>query len=260
MATANIPWQNLLAGPPPNSHIAQIYRDENFQTEAISLFIGSGLQQGEGVIVIATVPHKQSFAQQLYREGFDLNDAVRRGQLRLLDTDATLSKLIVNGMPDWQAFRENMGAVIEDMQQRYPATRVYGEMVDILWRQQNYDATIHLEQFWNELTKIYSFSLFCSYFIDNLAEESYDDPFECLCKTHTHIIPIRDYEKFEEAVNEAGRDILGQTLNNKLHILSATDRPSNMPFAQAAIWWLKKNMPLTAPKILARIRARYGLR
>jgi hypothetical protein len=253
-----LPWEELLTRPKNGLHAVQIYQDEAFLTKTVKLFIESGLKNGDGVIIVATIPHKQSFTQQLSVEGFDLDEAVQRGQLKLIDTDTMLSKFVHGGMPDWSAFRSNMGNVMEDMRQSYPRIRVYGEMVDRLWRQGDREAAIRLEEFWNELAKLYPFSLLCAYFMDGFCEENYDGDLQCICKNHTHLIPVDDYDQFEKVVNDAAQDVLGKTLNNKIYTLSAADRPlTNMPFAQATILWLRENMPLAAKKVLSRVRLWY---
>lgn len=249
-------WQPLLACP-AHGHIAQIYQDGSFLNDAVKLFIRSGLDQGNGVIVITTTLHRQGFARELNAEGVNLNEAVQNGQLICLDTETTLSKFMVNNMPDWDAFRETIGTVIEKLQVNYSEVRAYGEMVDTLWQQGNYEATIRLEEFWNDLAKIYPFSLFCTYFMDNLHEEAYEGHLDAVCRTHSHLIPFRDYDQIDKALNEAGEDVLGQSLGNMLSILSVAEGPlTKMPTAQATMLWLKKHMPLTAHKIFSRVRVR----
>ncbi len=77
--------------------------------------------------------------------------------------------------------------------------RAYGEMVDVLWQRGERDAAIRLEEFWNDLAKLQTFSLLCAYEMDPLDPAAYH-PLECVCKVHTHLIPAADYRRFNQAV------------------------------------------------------------
>jgi len=80
-----------------------------------------------------------------------------------------------------------------------------------------------------------------------------------VCRGHTHLIPTRDYARFNDAVSEASKDVLDQPLAQMLLSLSASHRPPTaMPAGQATLLWLKRNMPRTADKVLAEVRARFS--
>lgn len=253
----NQEWIDLLKHPTGGEHFVQVYRDEAFLCEAVAEYIGTGLQQGEGAILIATPAHLAAFKQQLARAGISPQKAIRLGQLMVLDADATLEKFTPRGMPDWQTFHELIGGRIAEMRLAFPRVRAYGEMVDVLWQRGERDAAIRLEEFWNDLAKLQTFSLLCAYYIDNLDAAAYAGPLECICKVHTHLIPTPDYGLFNQAVVEASERVLDAPLAHMLESLSASNRPAtHMPDGQATLLWLKRNMPRTAEKVLAEVRAR----
>ena len=41
--------------------------------------------------------------------------------------------------------------------------RIFGQMVDVLWQQEEHDAAIRLEMLWNQLAQTKSYSLLCGY-------------------------------------------------------------------------------------------------
>jgi len=250
-------WREILKAPTLGDHIVQVYQDEEFLAEAVGEYAGVGLRQDEGVLIITTPGHRLAFERRLGRTGVDTAKAVAQGQLQFLDADAVLAEFMRDGMPDWNAFHVLVGAVIAELRLQYPTVRAYGEMVDILWQQGERDAAIRLEEFWNELGKLQTFSLFCAYFMDNLDAGAYGGPLECVCKVHTHLIPARDYGRFNDAVAEASRKVLDEPLSRMMISLAATRRPgTEMPLGQAVLLWLQKNMPRTAEKVLSEIRAR----
>jgi hypothetical protein len=65
---------------------------------------------------------------------------------------------------------------------------VYGEMVNLLWRQ-NLRAAHRLEVLWNEVIQAHSISLFCAYHVDGDEGESRLFPSD-LRAAHSHLIPV----------------------------------------------------------------------
>jgi hypothetical protein len=93
--------------------------------------------------------------------------------------------------------------------------------------------------------------------MDPLDAASYRGPLECICKRHTHLIPARDYQRFNDIVVRASEDVLDYPLAQMLLALSERHRPDTaMPQGQATLLWLKRNMPRVAEKVLAQVRAR----
>jgi hypothetical protein len=253
--TAVASWQELLARPLDGNHIAQLYHDQAFLTEALSHFIGSGLAHGEGVVVIARPEHWACCEQRLRVRDLGLQEAVGQGQLVVLDAGQTLSKFMVDGMPDWKGFQDVVGSVINQTRRRYAKVRAFGEMVDVLWRRGECRASMRLEELWNHLVKVQDLALCCAYRIDHLSDEAYNGPLESVCEMHSHVIPARDYERLEQTVHQACEEMLGPRLAGMMQALAGARRvPAHMPAAQSTLLWLKEHMPLTANKILSRLR------
>jgi MEDS: MEthanogen/methylotroph, DcmR Sensory domain len=239
-------WPELLKQPGRCDHIVQLYQDAEFLTEAVVDYIGTGLQRGEAAIVIATPEHRGRFLARL---------EPKEGQLKLLDAEKTLERFMASGMPEWNGFHQIVGGAIAELRLQYPAVRAYGEMVDVLWQRGQRDAAIRLEEYWNELGSLQTFSLLCAYRFDNLDSNAYGGPLESVCKVHTHLIPVRDYARLDQAVSDAARKILDGPLAQILLSLSANHRPAtHMPPGQATLLWLRQNMPRTADSILDEIR------
>jgi hypothetical protein len=244
-------WPDLLKHP-GHDHMVQVYQDPAFLVEAVTQYLGAGLGAGEAAIVIARPENQQRFAGALREKRLYPTPAIR-----MLDADETLGKFMVDGMPEWTAFHQVCGGAIAELRLQYPAVRAYGEMVDILWQRGERHAAIRLEEFWNELGRLQTFSLFCAYALDPLQPDSYGGALESVCRCHTHLIPARDYTRFNEAVMDAAKAILDQPLAQMLLSLAASHRPhTQMPLGQAALIWLKQNMPRTADRVLDDVRAR----
>jgi hypothetical protein len=175
----------------------------------------------------------------------------------LLDAEETLGTFMRDGLPDPRAFHRVIGGAIAKLRLEHPAVRAYGEMVDVLWQRGSREAAIRLEEQWNQLLRLQTFTLLCAYRMDPLDAGSYGGPLESICGCHSHFIPARDYAHLDEAVAQAARDALDEGLAGMLLSLAAKSHPgASMPLGQAALLWLKRNMPLTAEKVLAGVRAR----
>lgn len=249
-------WPELLQQPGTGDHFVQLYQEETFLRAAVSEYVGNGLRRGDGALLITTPQHAEDFIQALEDAGLPVRDALSCGQLVVLDAQETLQKFSPGGMPDWQTFHVLIGGAIAEMRLQYPNVRAYGEMVDLLWQRGERDAAIRLEEFWNDLAKLQTFSLLCAYYMDNLDAAAYAGPLECVCNVHTHLIPARNYELFNQAVAAASRKVLDQPLAQMLLALSAQSKPATeMPEGQATLLWLKRNMPRTADKVLDEVRA-----
>jgi hypothetical protein len=239
-------WTELLREPAGGDHIVQTYQDPAFLADAVAEYLGTGLGRGEAAIVIARPEHRARFLEKLGARPAD--------QLVLLDAEETLARFMVDGMPEWTAFREAVGGLIAQVRLHYPTVRAYGEMVDILWQQGQREAAIRLEEYWNELGRLQTFSLFCAYAMDPLDAKNYSG-LDSVCKVHTHFIPTRDGEKLTAAVSEASRNVLDAPLAKILLSLAERHRGSTeMPAGQATLLWLSQNMPRTADKILKEVK------
>jgi hypothetical protein len=175
----------------------------------------------------------------------------------VLDAEATLAKFMANGMPQWKPFHEVIGGLIAELRLRHPAVRAYGEMVNVLWQRGERDAALRLEEYWNELGRLQTFSLFCAYRMDPFDRDQYGGAIESVCKVHSQLIPAPDAQRFDEAVRAAGRKVLDQPLADLLLALAANHAAAGtqMPAGQAALIWLRQNMPRAADRLFSELRA-----
>ncbi len=238
-------WRELLKEPNGGDHLVQLYQDEAFLGEAVSAYIADTLQRGEAGIIIATPAHRARF-------GFQPTD-----QIRILDAEETLERFMVDGQPNWTRFHEQVGGLIAELRLRYPAVRAYGEMVNVLWHRDQREAAIRLEEYWNDLQALQTFTLLCAYQMDPLDPANYAGPLECVCRVHSHLIPARDSARLDRAVEAASREIFEAPLSGILLSLAANHRQRvRMPAGQATLLWLRRNMPRSSERVLSAVRER----
>jgi PAS domain S-box-containing protein/excisionase family DNA binding protein len=174
-------------------HFVQFYEDDAFLEDSVASYVGTGLENNEGAVVIATREHRVAIAKKLKARGIDLNEARARGQYVALDAAETLDRFMVNGMPDPQLFMQVAGRVLRQVLEGRKRARAFGEMVAILWNEGNKAAAIRLEQLWNELARVHSFALFCAYPMSAFEGDGQADPLKEVCTCHTRVIPAESY-------------------------------------------------------------------
>jgi hypothetical protein len=177
-----------LTNPPRSSHIIYPYRDEGQIVDAVSLFATAGLQRGEGVVLIMASIHCGPIRQRLEAQGFNLTELEASGKLVCEDAASLLATFMVDGILDEDRFKKTIIGMIqkakigEDGRDR--PVRVFGEMVDLLWRTDR-RTTERLEELFNEVIVRQSVRLLCAYW---LAGTTLSDFPETLISPHSHTI------------------------------------------------------------------------
>ena len=178
-----IDWEKLSSG-----HLVHVYDNEGFFIQTVAVFLSMALRRKEAAVLIATEEHRASLEQWLAADGLDLGELERSGQFVCLDARETLKKFMVDGAPDKALFFKEIGSVISKADGSWAKVRAFGEMVTCLWAEGNHEGAIALEELWNQLGKIYSFTLLCAYpkMVFNSPGEAH--AFSRACLAHSTII------------------------------------------------------------------------
>jgi PAS domain S-box-containing protein len=195
----------ILAERPSGEHIAQLYSHDTVLVESLRMFTTHGLSRGEAVLLVLTPFHRDWLMQQLNADGLDVGRLLHDGRLVFLDAEELLASFMLDGMPDATLFRMNVGEVVGRMKSKGERKiRVFGEMVDLLWRS-NQPAAVRLEQMWNDLIEGSELSLFCAYSTSHVYERFPD----ALRTPHSHIITSAMAESLGDA-------IVGHTVDRRI--------------------------------------------
>jgi hypothetical protein len=130
--------------------------------------------------------------------------------------------------------------------------------VNVLWQEGKQGAAIALEEYWNELARLYPFSLFCSYMLDVHHHHAYDGPIEDIGRTHSDIIGTPEDERFRVALDAASRDVFGVPLSEMVGFARPRESgEQRFPSGQRTMLWVKRNLPSAAAAMLERARRYY---
>jgi PAS domain S-box-containing protein len=178
-------------------HVVQFYAEDPCLLDALGRSVGGALGSGGAAIVIATPEHREELSRRLAAFGIDALRAVKQGRYVPIDALETLSRFMREGIPDEALFVEALTSVMEPA---FAATGsshqpilAFGEMVALLWAQENAEAAIRLEQLWNNLAQTYSFSLLCAYPLGGFRRVEDQELFLRICGEHTGVLPAETY-------------------------------------------------------------------
>jgi hypothetical protein len=249
----------LLIEAPVHRHFAQLHRDPQALTDAVTLYLETGLRRGNGVVVIAAPVHVDRFLIRLRENGLAPDSFLQSGQLEIHDASALLRAIVRDGMPVWDDFQRTLGPVFERVRAfGRGTTRAYGEMVNLLWQEGKQEAAIRLEEYWNELARLYPFSLFCSYMLDVHRDDAYHGPLEEIGRTHSEILGTPEDERFRVALDAASRDVFGVPLSHMIGFgKSRSSGMNRFPSGQRTMLWVKRNLPSASAALLERARKYY---
>ena len=175
--------------PDHDGHFVRFYENESVLIQSVSKFIGAGLGSGESALVIATESHRTAVEEKLAAQCVDLAAVKARGQYMSLDARETLRKFMRDGVPDEDLFMKAIGELIARTASGRPGLRAFGEMVALLWADNEYEAAVKLEELWNKLGKTIAFSLYCAYPIDSLKNATQGKLFARICHEHGAVMP-----------------------------------------------------------------------
>lgn len=176
-----------------SEHFVQFYENDEFLVESVSGFVGAALRDGGSSVIAATPEHRTSLERKLVACGIDVAEAESSGQYVVLDARETLSRFMYGRSVDQKQFEEVVGGTIGRLAKGGRRVHAFGEMVALLWADENREAAIELERAWNKLADQHRFALFCAYPIDGFNGNSLADGLQEVCSCHSRVIPAESY-------------------------------------------------------------------
>src|SRR5262245_22268546 len=167
-------------------HRVRCYERDRFLASIVAEVLQGGFANGEPGIIVATPTQRAAVLRELSNKSVDVVELQRSETLMLLDARDTLATFMIDGKPDEARFMSGMSELIERAcKGRSDCTvRIFGQMVDVLWQQDEHEAAIRLEMLWNQLAQTKSYSLLCGYAMGHFYK---DAPLDEACAQHTHV-------------------------------------------------------------------------
>ncbi len=169
-------------------HMVLLYKNSETLINKITEYILNGFAKGEPAILVLKSTHKLLLEQQLKLNGYDLNVLNSTKRLFIFDADETMQKILVNGKPDTENFKELISSLFSQFQSRPDNIRVYGEMVAVLWSQGHKRAALELEKLWNDFGNDFKFDLFCAYSHTDLDDTDFVTVLGDIDRCHSRVV------------------------------------------------------------------------
>lgn len=149
---------------PPQCHAVSFFRNDEQLCSEIAAFAAEGLALDQPALIVTNEAHRSGISQELEAAGVCVADAIARGDLALVDADACLKAIMPADMPDPDLYNEQVGAAVSQLLRGRPGPiRIFGDMVDLLWQRQQYDAAIRIEILSNQLAATHPILVICGY-------------------------------------------------------------------------------------------------
>ena len=168
-------------------HVLQVYDNDELYLDAFAGFISTGIHLGDCCVVIVTEAHRKALDDRLKNQGIDVAAIKADDSYISLDVYETLSKFMIDGMPDEQLFNQTMSSICDAGYKAKRLVRAGGEMSPTLSAQGNWKAAIRLEQLTNKSLATNPFSIFCGYSHAAFATNE-DKKMLHVCAEHTKMI------------------------------------------------------------------------
>jgi CheY-like chemotaxis protein len=134
--------------------------------DAFSRFIAGVLSEGNVVIALVTEAHNISLTRRVQASA-DLASAIGERRYVLVNINALLAKVMINGWPDRTRFMDTIGELAIGAARRAtgrnPRVAAVGECSSTVWVHGYLEAAIQLERSWDEMAKSRQMDVLCAY-------------------------------------------------------------------------------------------------
>jgi hypothetical protein len=180
--------RRVLRRGPTNEHILQLFDTPESLANVVSAYLNEGWEAGEPLLVIAKPRHWSRISDRLTRRGCAESEALEQGRLTVLDASPTLAAFMRGQTVDAALFRSTIGALVARLASASRGgLRIYGELVEVLAEEANFQAAHEVEALWNELRQQHPFTLLCGYSAAHFAGIGSAPSLRTICESHTRV-------------------------------------------------------------------------
>jgi hypothetical protein len=174
------------SGEPMCEHMVQFYDNQDYLLNVLTNFVVPILSSADAVVVIAIKERLDLLSHRLYDRGVSVEAATTKGQLVMINAHDMLDHAKCSGdVPPVSL--EPVGALLRGLNEKYPKTYVYGELVNILCSWGQHRSAIQLEEMWNGLMEHHKFTLLCGYDTNNFNGPESEGNLEQVCCRHSRM-------------------------------------------------------------------------
>jgi hypothetical protein len=167
-------------------HEVQLFDEPESLAETVGGYLFDGWQQGETLLIVVRPDNWSRVSRVLELRGCPVDAVVASGRLVVFDAPTTLASIVRNGQPALDGFHETVVRPIDRLWSQFrKRLRIYGEMVDILASQDDFNGALALERLWNVLAASYPFTLLCGYSSGHFGDPRTASVLADICGAHS---------------------------------------------------------------------------
>lgn len=189
-------------------HAVQFYRTDDELAAVVGAYLAEGARSGDGVIVVATAPHRRAFGAALAEAGVDVTRERAASRLLVEDAAELLGRFFTGEELDPERFRSALSGLIRRAAAGGRPVRIYGDMVALLCDAGHVTLATELEALWNGLGALLPFALRCGYPCDAMSGDTVDAVRE-ICGLHSAVITTRSFPSGVDSVRAARHFTVG---------------------------------------------------
>ena len=178
--------QNSAAEFNAPQHIVQLFDGIESLVDTVSAFVSDGLREGDRALVLMRLAQWNSVASKLTSRQVSLSDAIASGQLTVLDGVRTLARIMPHGSPCRGLFEEVIGKTVRQICAAGARLRVYGDLMDVLAADGNFQGAHELEKMWSDLTRQEPVTVLCGYSAATFHDADAGETLKSICRSHTN--------------------------------------------------------------------------
>jgi len=255
----------ILRNPPKGHHFCQLHTTGKALDRALRVYVMAGLQKKETVAIFSNADRLGMIRTCIADSGLDPEALEAAGKLSLHDGSKTLEAFLSTTDPDWTGFRRAIQNTLDALATRGDHSggkviRIYGDMVNELWRKKRTEDAVQLEKLWNEILQDGNAPLFCGYEFDGLDPAAYRNPVNKIGYVHAEVAATEEDELSVHALDRACLEIIGFSLSaiTRSSIFRASKNEPSLPALQQIVVWLERNLPMHTAEVLERARTHYS--
>ena len=145
-------------------HTVQFFDALESLGETLARFVHDAVDAGRTVLLVTRPTSVTAAERALADRGVILQQLIDSGRVVVRDAATTLQSIAGPREPTADRFEATIGALVGQLIAESPAgVSIYGEMVDILASEGNFEAAEALEELWNGARGMGSVRLLCGY-------------------------------------------------------------------------------------------------
>jgi signal transduction histidine kinase len=170
-------------------HLVEFYPDVQTFAHTVADHLAPAWDDPHGIAMLVARPaYRDRVRSALAQRGLDTCPPDDGGRLLLIDAATAVDAVFVDGAPDPDRFREQVGDRLRAVLAPGASARVCGEMVALLWEGGDVAGAMALEQVWNDQLGETPMSVLCPY-PASAFDDGDDGAFHAVCRQHHGLAP-----------------------------------------------------------------------